>query len=141
MENANNRPTAQNVSKLCHRYVRQCILITAALSMLGLIAVQVWFLNELVTPLIVSAVFSLVVGCADALVWRKVALNSPESLPTFHSSLSGFRMLLALAVMFVYYMVDTADTMLEFFLVFMTFYVALMAHHVVFFTRVAKKEL
>ncbi len=120
------------------RYVRQSILLTAALTMVGLVIMQVWFLDVLLWPIVISAIFSLLVGCADGLIWGKVAKNAPESITTFHSALSGFRMLLALFLMFVYYMVDTTDTMIEFFLVFMVYYLALMTHHVIFFTRIAK---
>ncbi len=121
------------------RYVWQGVFIYAAMVAVVLTIMYVWGLEELLTPLIVSAVFSLVVDTADAIIWRKVAKSSPDSLPSFHTAVSGFRMLLALAVMLVYYLVAGSDVMLPFFLVFFAFYVALMAHHAWFFTRLSKR--
>ena len=49
-------------------------------------------------------------------------------------------MLLALAVMFVYYLVNGRDAMLVFFLVFMAFYLVSLIHHSVFFARVSNRS-
>ena len=49
-------------------------------------------------------------------------------------------MLLALAVMLVYYLVCGSDTMLTFFLVFMAFYLVALAHHSIFFARVTNRS-
>ncbi len=108
--------------------------------MLTLIAMQVWHLDRLLVPLIVSAAFSVIVDTADALIWRKVATKSPDSLPTFYSAVSGFRMLAALLVMLVYYLIAGSDAMLAFFLVFIVFYVVLLVHHVMFFTRTVNRS-
>ena len=73
-------------------------------------------------------------------LYISAAKNSPDSLPTFFTAVSGFRLLLALAVMFIYYLLDNNDTMLKFFIVFMVFYVASLAHHTVFFSRVSNRS-
>jgi hypothetical protein len=49
-------------------------------------------------------------------------------------------MLMALAVMFVYYLVNGRDAMLVFFLVFMAFYLVSLIHHSVFFARVSNRS-
>jgi hypothetical protein len=61
-------------------------------------------------------------------------------LPTFFTALSGARLLLALAVMFVWYLTDANDSMLHFFLVFMAFYVVSLVHHSIFFARVSNRS-
>jgi len=127
-----------NISKLSIAYIRQSLLLAVGLSLIGLLVMQVWFLN-LLTPILVSVGFSLLVSVAIALVWRRLAQRSPESLPTFFTAVSGFRLLLALAVMFVYYLVDTHDSMLRFFLVFIAFYFAMLIHHSIFFARINNK--
>ena len=99
------------IRKTSINYIRQGLYISAALFLLTLLVMQVWFLK-----------------------------NSPDSLPTFFTAVSGFRLLLALAVMFVYYLLDNNDTMLKFFIVFMVFYVASLAHHTVFFSRVSNRS-
>ena len=124
-----------DIQKLSIAYIRQGLMVTAALALIALLVMQVKYL-DLLAPVIVSVVFSLVVCVAIALIWRRVAQRSAESLPTFFTAVSGFRMLLALAVMFVYYLVDTQNSMLRFFMVFIAFYFAMLAHHSIFFARI-----
>ena len=127
------------IRKMSINYMRQGLYISAALFLLTLLVMQVWFL-DLLTPAIVSVSFTLLVCITIGVVWTYVAKNSPDSLPTFFTAVSGFRLLLALAVMFVYYLLDSNDTMLRFFIVFMVFYVASLAHHTVFFARVSNRS-
>ena len=129
-----------DIDKLSKRYARQELLLTAALFLITLLVMRVWYLDELLVPVIVSAAFTLVVSTALAVIWRKVATKSPDSLPTFFTAASAFRMLLALAVMFVYYLVNGRDAMLVFFLVFMAFYLVSLIHHSVFFARVSNRS-
>lgn len=130
----------QNIDKLSWKYIRQQLLLTVTLTSLGLIAMRVWFFDSLLWPLIVSAVFTLVVSSASGLVWRKVAKQSPDNLPTFYTASSGFRMLLALAVMLVYYLVAGRQAMLVFVLVFLAFYFVSLTHHSIFFARVSNRS-
>ena len=129
-----------DIDKLSKRYARQELLLTAALFLITLLVMRVWYLDELLVPVIVSAAFTLVVSTALAVIWREVATKSPASLPTFFTAASAFRMLLALAVMFVYYLVNGRDAMLVFFLVFMAFYLVSLIHHSVFFARVSNRS-
>jgi F0F1-type ATP synthase assembly protein I len=129
-----------DIDKLSKRYARQELLLTAALFLITLLVMRVWYLDELLVPVIVSAAFTLVVSTALAVIWRRVATKSPDSLPTFFTAASAFRMLLALAVMFVYYLVNGRDAMLVFFLVFMAFYLVSLIHHSVFFARVSNRS-
>ena len=123
------------IRKMSINYIRQGLYISAALFLLTLLVMQVWFL-DLLTPAIVSVAFTLVVCGTIGIVWHYVAKNSPDSLPTFFTAVSGFRLLLALAVMFVYYLVDNQNSMLRFFVVFIAFYFAMLAHHSIFFARI-----
>ena len=129
-----------DIDKLSKRYARQELLLTAALFLITLLVMRVWYLDELLVPVIVSAAFTLIVSTALAVIWRKVATKSPDSLPTFFTAASAFRMLLALAVMFIYYLVNGRDAMLVFFLVFMAFYLVSLIHHSVFFARVSNRS-
>ena len=125
----------KNIEKWSMAYMRYGLMVTVALALVGLMVMQVWYL-DLLTPIIVSVAFSLVTCVAIAQIRRRVALSSPDSLPTFFTAVSGFRLLLALAVMFVYYLVDTQDSMLRFFMVFIVFYFGMLIHHSIFFARI-----
>ena len=124
-----------DIQKLSIAYIRQGLMVTVALALVVFLIMQVKYL-DLLTPVIVSVVFSLVICVSVALIWRRVAQSAADSLPTFFTAVSGFRLLLALAVMFVYYLVDTQDSMLRFFMVFIAFYFAMLAHHSIFFARI-----
>ncbi|MBE6265683.1 MAG: hypothetical protein E7102_04300 [Prevotella ruminicola] len=125
----------KNIEKLSIAYMRYGVMVAVALALVGLMVMQIWFL-DLLTPIIVSVAFSLVTCVAVAQIWKRVAQNSPDSLPTFFTAVSGFRLLLALAVMFVYYLVDNQNSMLRFFMVFIVFYFGMLIHHSIFFARI-----
>ena len=125
----------KSIKKLSIAYMRYGVMVAVALALVGLMVMQIWFL-DLLTPIIVSVAFSLVTCVAIAQIWKRVAQNSPDSLPTFFTAVSGFRLLLALAVMFVYYLVDNQDSMLRFFMVFIVFYFGMLIHHSIFFARI-----
>lgn len=124
-----------SINKLSVAYMRYGVMVAVALALVGLMVMQIWFL-DLLTPIIVSVAFSLVTCVAIAQIWKRVAQNSPDSLPTFFTAVSGFRLLSALAVMFVYYLVDNQDSMLRFFMVFIVFYFGMLIHHSIFFARI-----
>ncbi len=131
----------EGIGRLSRCYFRQSVWLTAGMLLAGLLLMNVFRLDAMLIPLVVSAVFSLAVDTADSIVWRRVAEKSPESLTTFYTAVSGFRMLLALATMLVYYLVAGGDAMLVFFLVFMAFYVMLLVHHTAFFSKVSNTRV
>ena len=129
-----------DINKLSISYLRQELYLAIGLFLIALLVMRVWFIDGLLTPAIIAMVFTLVVSAVIGMVWRRVAKRSPESLPTFFTAVSGFRMLLALAVMFVYYLVFGRSAMLLFFVVFMVFYFVSLAHHSIFFARVSNRS-
>ena len=120
--------------------MRQQLYLTAALFLISLLVMRVWFLDGLLVPAIISSAFTLVIATVIGLVWRRIATQAPDSLTTFFTAVSGFRLLLALLVMFIYYLVYGRDNMLIFFLVFMVFYFASLTHHSVFFAKVSNRS-
>ena len=129
-----------DIDRLSKQYIKQGLMLAIALFLIGLLVMRVWFLDQLLAPIIVSTIFTLVVSTACGLIWRRVAKKSPENLPTFYTAASGSRMLLALATMFVYYLVAGRGAMLAFVLVFMAFYFLSLAHHSIFFARVSNRS-
>ena len=129
-----------DINKLSTSYLRQELYLSIGLFLIALLVMRVWFLDDLLTPTIIATVFTLVVSAVIGMVWRRVAKRSPESLPTFFTAVSGFRMLLALAVMFIYYLVFGRSAMLLFIVVFLVFYFVSLAHHSIFFARVSNRS-
>ena len=129
-----------DINKLSICYLRQELYLAIGLFLIALLVMRVWFLDDLLTPTIIATVFTLVVSAAIGMIWRRIAKSSPESLPTFFTAVSGFRMLLALAVMFIYYLVFGRSAMLLFIVVFLVFYFVSLAHHSIFFARVSNRS-
>lgn len=133
-----NRP--DSIEKRYWKYLRQGVSLCAALFFLLLLVASQY--PSLVFPLAVSAAYALVVEVADAIAWRKVAAGSPDSMPTFFMAVSGLRFMVALVVMFVYFLLagktGKAD-MGTFILIFALFYVTVLLHHTLFFARRRKK--
>ena len=123
--------------KYSRRYIIQTVGLIIAFSVTAWAVGLVLGTDGMMIPIIVSAVFSFVIECADALVWRRVAERSLDSLPTFYTAVSGFRMLLALAVMLVYWLVAGQESIRMFFFVFAAYYIMLLAHHSIFFAGVS----
>ena len=128
-----------DINKQCKKYILQTIFIFAVMNSIVIIVQKMWGL-DLLAEMIVSSSFLLVTGVAIALIWRWVASSHKESLPTFFTAVSGFRLLLALGVMFGWYLADKNDTMLQFFMVFMAYYVVSLVHHSFFFARLSNRS-
>ena len=126
-----------DIDKLCGRYIAWSVCLIILLSFLGLFVGLFLQIDGMTSYLAVAAGFSLVVEVADALVWRKVAKTSPDSLTTFYTAVSGFRMLLALATMFVCYIIVGRDAVAPYIVVMLVYYFVLLAHHSIFFSRLS----
>ena len=93
------------IAKESRRFIA-CSVVAVALLSLSVLSLSLFaHVDGLISPLVVSAVFALVVELADVFVWRKVARKgSVDTLATFLSAVSGFRMLLALMTLAGCYM-------------------------------------
>lgn len=130
----------ENIAGCCKRYILQSFALLVVLSCATVCTSSLIPGLELGAPLLVSAVFSLVVEIADGLVWKKVASNNPEGLTTFYTVVSGFRMLIALFTLFICYIIVGREQMLRFCIVFMVFYFVFLIHHSVFFSHVSNSH-
>lgn len=128
-----------DIERIGKRFMKQEISLVVATCLVALLVMRVWYIDTMLAPIIVSVVYSLIVGVVVGLLWMRVAKRNAESLPTFYTALSGGRLLLALAAMFVYYLVCGRDAMLVFFLVFMAFYLVTLVHQSVFFAKVSSR--
>ena len=125
---------------LGNKYIAQSLTIICILAIIVLAISFLVPIEGLVPPLVVSVLFSLIINVADGLVWKHVAGNSPDNLPTFYTAVSGFRMLLALFTLFICYIVVGRNAMLEYCIIFMAYYFVLLTHHSVFFSRVSNSH-
>lgn len=128
-----------DINQQTKKYIVQCIILVFVLNLLGHLVMRFWAF-DIVVPMAVSMIFVLVVEIASVLIWRWVALKHRDMLPSFFTGVSGFRFLLALAVMFVvWYVVEDAKMMKTFFIVFLIYYMTSMIHHSIFFSRMSNR--
>ena len=129
-----------DIAKTSRRYTVQTIVACAVLVVAVVSLSEFAHVDGLVYPLVISAVFTLVVELADIYIWSRLAVNGGKMLPTYYSAVSGFRMLLALFTLLGCYIAVGRDAMLEYCLVFMVFYLWCIIHHSVFFSRVSNNH-
>ena len=129
------------LTKECRMFIGQSVLAVVLLS-LSVSAFSLFaHVAGLVVPNAVAGVFTVVVESAVALIWRRVAQGgSVDAVATFFSAVSGFRLLLALAVLAGCYIAVGHDAIANYLLVFMLFYFWIIVHHSVFFSRVSKSH-
>ena len=132
--------TRIEINRICRKYLIQTVLLILVVTVLVKGCELAFHCQSLWSPIAVSVVFSLLVELADVLVWKKAARHSSESLTTFYSAVSGFRMLLALAALFVCFLVVGRDAMSSYVLVFLVYYVTLLTHHAIFFSRLSNRH-
>lgn len=131
----------EEIKGISRRYIIQSLCMLAVVTLIPLLLSLLTNVGDLTAPTIVALVFAAVVETVDALVWGKVRQAGEDGLPTFYTAVSGFRMLLALATLVVCYFVVGRDAMMEYCLVFMGYYFAIMTHHSVFFARISNSHI
>ena len=129
------------VNRLCGRYLLWSIGLVSLVSVVIYAVAILGDFQGLRMPATVSVVFSLVVNVADILVWRKIACKAPEHLTTFYTAVSGFRMLLALALLLVSYLtMSDKSGMVAFVTVFLAYYFVMLGLHSIFFSLVSNNS-
>lgn len=128
----------KNSKSASKAYIKQAIMIVFALFLLELLAFQVLNQDLSLTPILVSIGFALVVEISEALIWQKMEKQDDDTKATFFMAVSGFRFLLALLLIFVYYLLSESGSMFTFILLLAPCYFAVLIHHSVFFSSMNK---
>ena len=127
-----------DINKASRNFIVQSMILCCVLTVCGFVAMKVWSL-DLLSAIIVSACFVLVIDIASALVFRWVATKHSDMLPTFITGVSGFRFLAALVVMAVWYVISDRDSMMQFIIVFLIYYIVSLIHHSITFSRISNR--
>ena len=128
-----------DIDKQCSHYIVQCIALFILLNFLASVAMHYHYVGNIVVPVLVSSLFVLVLEVTAALVWRWVAKKHSDMLPSFFTAVSGFRFLVALMVMAIWYLASGRQEMMTFIVVFLLFYMVSLIHHSIFFSRIANR--
>ena len=123
-------------------YLRQSICLTAGITLLALLYVNLWGDMEMMTvPICISAVFQLVACIAYGLVWKWVSATSPASLPTLYMAASALRMFAAIVVVLAYCLLtDNRDSIRFFVVTFLIYYFVILIYDTWYFVKVEKRN-
>lgn len=130
----------KDIDRICLRYIIQAVMLTIAMTIAVVAVSYLASIQSLAMPMAIAALFTLIVESVDAIVWRKVRLVSEDSLPTFFASVSGFRLLLAVMAVTIYYLALDKPDMSKFCIVFMAFYAVMIVHHSLFFAHLTNSR-
>ena len=129
-----------NIKSASKRYIQQAVQIVFALFLLELLILQMLGAGLLLTPVLVSMCFALILELSDAFIWKRLENKTEETKATFFMAVSGFRFLLALLMLFVYYFMSDRSGMIAFILLFAPYYLAVLVHHSIFFSHLRSKS-
>ncbi len=136
---------AQFVKDAGKRYKQISLWLTAGLALAILFGCRVSaacddIIAQVVNPLVVSAIYSLVSSTAYGEAWTAIAKSSPANLAKFYLVASALKMMAAVVVFLIYVVVCDKQNILGFTAIFVLFYVVLLVFDCIFFARIEKKK-
>ena len=135
----------QTIRQASIRYEQISLWLTAAVALAVLFACRLSaqcddMIAQVVNPLVVSAIFSLVASTAYGEAWKAVAKSSPANLAKFYMAALVIKMVAGTLVFLIYVLVCDKQNILGFTAIFALFYVVLLVFDCIYFARVEKKN-
>lgn len=135
----------QTIRQASIRYKQISLWLTAAVALAVLFACRLSaqcddMIAQVVNPLVVSAIFSLVASTAYGEAWKAVAKSSPANLAKFYLAAMMLKMMAGVLVFLIYVLVCDKQNILGFTSIFALFYVVLLVFDCIYFARVEKKN-
>ena len=126
--------------KIARRYAGVGLMLIIVLWLMSILVATLRPEWQLMSPIWVSTGFSLIFLLGFAVLWRWIVRKHKDSVTTLYSVVSGFRMLMALFTLFVVFLVVGRAAMLPYVLVFMIFYLVMVAYHSIYFSRITNRQ-
>ncbi len=135
----------QTIRQASIRYKQISLWLTAAVALAVLFACRLSaqcddMIAQVVNPLVVSAIFSLVASTAYGEAWKAVAKSSPANLAKFYLAALVLKLMAGTLVFLIYVLVYSRQNILGFTAIFALFYVVLLVFDCIYFARVEKKN-
>ena len=142
---ASEAQQASQPRQIARKYRQISIWLTAGMALAVLFGCRISaqcdnIIGQVVNPLCVSAIFSLVCSTAYGEAWQAVAKSSPANLTKFYLVAAALKMMAAALVFLVYVLMCDKTNILGFAAIFMLFYVILLVFDCIYFARVEKKS-
>ena len=115
------------------KYVREALQVAMGTFLLELLVLQLLQYHVLLAPILTGLSFFLIVEVVVGIIWGHIYQNQVEVKASFLMGVSGFRFLVALLVIFIYFLATGRSTMMSFLLLFVPYYFAMLVHHLLFF--------
>ena len=123
------------------KYYKNNLWIIAGLYLMGLLVVQLTQQTAYIQSLTICAVYSLITSSIYGGAWKTIASKSPAVLRNFYLVGSVLRMLLAFLTVLIYALVVKERAMvIGFAVIFMIFYLVLLAFDTIYFYKVEKNN-
>lgn len=126
--------------KIARRYAGIGLMLILVLWLMSILVATLRPEWQLMSPIWVSTGFSLIFLLGFAVLWKWVVRKHKDSVTTLYSVVSGFRMLMALFTLFIVFLVVGRAAMLPYVLVFMIFYLVMVAYHSIYFSRITNRQ-
>lgn len=141
----NEKMRLQNIKQINIKYKQISLWLTAAMTLIILFACRVSaqcddMIAQVVNPLVVSVLFSIVASTAYGEAWKAIAKSSPANLAKFYLAALVIKMVAGTLVFLVYVLLCDKQNILGFTAIFALFYVALLVFDCIYFARVEKKS-
>lgn len=135
----------QTIRQASIRYKQISLWLTAAVALAVLFACRLSaqcddMIAQVVNPLVVSAIFSLVASTTYGEAWKVVAKSSPANLAKFYLAALVLKLMAGTLVFLIYVLVCDRQNILGFTAIFALFYVVLLVFDCIYFARVEKKN-
>lgn len=135
----------QTIRQTSIKYKQISLWLTAAVALAVLFACRLSaqcddMIAQVVNPLVVSAIFSLVASTAYGEAWKAVAKSSPANLAKFYLAALVLKLMAGTLVFLIYVLVCDKQNILGFTVIFALFYVVLLVFDCIYFARVEKKN-
>lgn len=135
----------QTIRQASIRYKQISLWLTAAVALAVLFVCRLSaqcddMIAQVVNPLVVSVIFSLVASTAYGEAWKAVAKSSPANLAKFYLAAMMLKMMAGVLVFLIYVLVCGKQNILGFTVIFALFYVVLLVFDCIYFARVEKKN-
>ena len=135
----------QTIRQASIRYKQISLWLTATVALAVLFACRLSaqcddMIAQVVNPLVVSAIFSLVASTAYGEAWKAIAKSSPANLAKFYLAALVLKLMAGTLVFLIYVLVCDKQNILGFTAIFALFYVVLLVFDCIYFARVEKKN-
>ena len=141
----NEKMRLQNIKQINIKYKQISLWLTAAMTLIILFACRVSaqcddMIAQVVNPLVVSALFSIIASTAYGEAWKAIAKSSPANLAKFYLAALVIKMVAGTLAFLVYVLLCDKQNILGFTAIFALFYVALLVFDCIYFARAEKKS-